>query len=116
MKIILVATFMEHLEGRFAQKNTSCPAGTVARKVRKTGDPSKSAPPINAQTWAVKKDYTQGLCCINGTFLGYIYLYSSVSEISYKENAIPCESKSYTLRLFTSIKLCDKKYGSHYYF
>ena len=86
---------MEHLEARFSQKNTSCPAETVARKVRKTGDPSKSAPPINAPTWAVKKDYAQGLCCINHSFLCYIYLCSSVSEISNKENAVPCESKSY---------------------
>ncbi len=43
---------MEHLDGRQEQK--SMPAGLVAKKVRRYGDPSKTHPPTDAPKWAVR--------------------------------------------------------------
>ncbi|XP_064387320.1 uncharacterized protein LOC135335704 [Halichondria panicea] len=44
--------FMEHLDGRQEQK--SMPAGLVAKKVRRYGEPSKTHPPADAPKWAVR--------------------------------------------------------------
>ena len=36
--------------------------GNVAKKIRKTGEPSTSAPPLDAPAWAVKKSSEGNIC------------------------------------------------------
>lgn len=49
---------MKVLDARLLKKQPQ-PAGLVAKKIRKEGEPSKSAPPPNAPAWAIR-----GLYCI----------------------------------------------------
>ena len=48
---------------RFSRKQQQQPAavGLVAKKVRKSGEPSLTKPPPDAPLWAIKKDYHTGM-------------------------------------------------------
>ena len=54
---------MRVLDGRLLNKGSIAGTGgqgLVAKKTRTEGVPSKTAPPIDAPTWAVKKDFISG--------------------------------------------------------
>ena len=48
--------FMQRLDARYAKKVLT-EGGTVARKVRKSGEASKSLPPSDAPDWTVDPSY-----------------------------------------------------------
>ena len=47
--------YIENLDKRLSVLTTTDLPGNVARKVRKQGSPTTTAPPLDAPAWAVKK-------------------------------------------------------------
>ena len=55
--------YIDSLDQRLAVVTAKDLPGNVAKKIRKTGEPSTSAPPLDAPAWAVKKpsDSNEGM-------------------------------------------------------
>ena len=55
--------YIDSLDQRLAVVTAKGLPGNVAKKIRKTGEPSTSAPPLDAPAWAVKKpsDSNEGM-------------------------------------------------------